>query len=603
MPSNVHQCEKYPCSKELKFNIFLSCPAQFKPITIVHMKYRHFKHEGWLYTLAFLCAIFLRFTKLGIMPLTDTEAASALQALHIAQGLKPALDPHPLYILSTSILFFIYGGGTDFLARWIPALTGSIFVFAPLLFADRIKPRASLVLAFFIAFDPGLISISRQAASPILAVVFLFFALGFYNQNKAGLAGFFAALVLLSGPSIWTGILSLGFTLGILRLLNSRRIPTEEQATHNTLQLDRGILLPFFATLLTAGTLFFIAPNGLSAALASIPAFINGWLTSTGIPVGRLFFSLLIYQPLGILLVIFAIIRGWMTKSSRIIPLSILFFATLLLVVLNPSRQLSDLAWVLIPFWAMAALELIRNVDIFIEERTEVAGVIFLTVFIWTFAWLDFSGLTTLQIGSREYIMRFWLLIGSLILLMMSLLLVAAGWSIRVARIGGIWGLALAFGTLGLAGAAGVMGLRGQNSPELWWPSEQPVQAHLLESTVSDVSEWGLGNDHAAAVTIVGIHSPALEWLLRERQVHAVESLDVLSTPDIVITPLQDNPVLASAYRGQDFPWRQTPLWNVTTPKDWVRWVALREMPMSGETIILWVRDDLFLNSPSVTTP
>ena len=88
------------------------------------MTYRHFKNEGWLYMLAFLLALGLRLIQLGAMPLTDAEAAPALQALHIAQGLKPALSPHPFYILSTSVLFFLYGGGTDFLARLIPALAG-----------------------------------------------------------------------------------------------------------------------------------------------------------------------------------------------------------------------------------------------------------------------------------------------------------------------------------------------------------------------------------------------------------------------------------------------------------------------------------------------
>ncbi len=566
------------------------------------MTYRHFKHEGWLYALAFLFAIILRFAQLGAMPLTDTEAEPALQALHIAQGLKPALDPHPLYILSTSILFFIYGGGTGFLARLIPALVGSALVFVPLLFADRIKPRASLLLAFFIALDPGLVALSRQIASPILALTFLLFAWGFYNQNKSGLAGSFAALALLSGPSIWSGILSLAITWGVLRFLNSRR-PAEERETRGTMQLNRKLLIPFFVTFFTAGTLFFIAPNGLSAALASIPIFISDWLAPSIVPAGRLFFSLVIYQPLGVLLVVFALIRGWRTASSRIIHLSIWFFVALLLAVFNPSRQLADLAWALIPLWAMAALELIRNVDVFIEERSEVAGVIFLTAFIWTFAWLDFSGLTTLPVDSREYIMRFWLLIGSLFLLVMSLLLVAAGWSIRIARIGGIWGLALALGTLGLGGVIGTAGLRGQAFPELWWLPEQPVHAHLLEATVSDMSEWGLGNDHAAAVSIVGIKSPALEWALRERQVFVVESLDISSTPEIVITPLQDDPALSSAYRGQDFAWRQTPLWDVTVSQDWVRWVALREMPTSGETIILWVRDDLFINSVPADNP
>ncbi len=337
----------------------------------------------------------------------------------------------------------------------------------------------------------------------------------------------------------------------------------------------------------------------MSAAFASIPAFVGSWLAPPALPVDRLFLSLLVYQLLGVLLAAFAIVRGWTKGSRRIALLRIWFFVALLLVVFNPGRQLADLAWALIPLWAMAALELIRNVDIFIEERSEVIGVVFLTVFIWTFSWLDFAGLVVLPVGSREYLMRLWLLVGSLFLLLMSLLLVAAGWSIRIARIGGIWGLVLALGTLGLGGAIGAAGLRGQSSPEMWWLPKQPVQARLLESTVSEVSEWGLGNDHIAAVTIVGVDSPALEWTLRERQVSVVQSLNASSVPEIVITPLQDNPELSSAYRGQDFAWRQTPLWEVTTLQDWVRWVALRQMPVSGETLILWARDDLFIDSLS----
>ncbi len=573
------------------------------------MTYRHFKHEGWLYALAFLFAIALRFIQLGAMPLTDAEAAPALQALRIAQGLKPALSPHPLHILFTSILFFLYGGGTDSLARFLPALIGSLLVFVPLLFADRIKPRPSLILAFFIALDPGLVSLSRQVASPILAVTFLLFAWGFFAQKRASLAGFFAALALLSGPSLWAGILGLAITWAILKGLNSRR-PSQPPTPYvepslETLNVQpstfdlRLSTISLVATLLTIGTLFFIVPNGLSAALASIPAYIKAWLTDSNVPASRLFFSLLIYQPLGFLLAIIAIIRGWRTGSRRIIPLSIWFLVSLLLAIFVPSRQVADLAWALIPLWAMAALELTRNVDVFIEERNEVAGVIFLTVFVWTFTWLDFSGLVWLPENSQEYVMRFWLLIGSLFLLIMSLLLVAAGWSIRIARIGGIWGLALAFGALGFGGALGAAGLRGMSHPELWWPANIPAHADLLESTISDISEWGLGDDHAAPVMIVGLDSSALEWALREHQVFVVEAsrLDISSAPYFVVTPFQDNPALSSAYRGQDFIWRQTPLWNVSLMQDWIRWAALRNMPQTSETIILWARDDLFIDS------
>lgn len=558
------------------------------------MTYRHFKYESWLYALAFLLALGLRLTQLGIMPLTDAEAAPALQALQIAQGAKPALSPHPFYILSTSVIFFLYGGGTNFLARLIPALIGSLLVFAPLLFNNRLKPRPSLILAFFIALDPGLTALSRQAASPIFAIAFLLFAWAFINKNKTSLAGFFAALALLSGSSIWHGLLGLGITWAILQGLNSRR-PSQTKA--DSPAFDIKAELPSFAiTFVIAGTLFFIAPNGLSAALASIPAFISAWLNPSDVPASRLFLSLLVYQPLAFLLALIAVIRGWVNRNSRIIPLSVWLIVSLLLTVFLPSRQISDLAWTLIPLCALAALELARNFTFFPEERAEVIGVVLLTAFIWIFAWLDFSGMVWLPVDSREYVMRLWLLIGALTLLLLSLLLVAAGWSIRIARLGGVWGLALVLGTLGLSGTLGSAGLRGLAHPEFWWQSSMPMQADLLQATVREISEFGVGNDFSAPVVITGINSPALEWALREHSARVVESLDISSAPHFVITPFQTDPVLVAAYRGQDFTWRQTPLWNATLPNDWIRWITLREMPQTGETIILWARDDLFLD-------
>ncbi|MCA1899093.1 MAG: hypothetical protein LDL50_00150, partial [Chloroflexi bacterium] len=468
---------------------------------------------------------------------------------------------------------------------------GSLFVLVPSFFADWLKPRAAVVLAFFLALDPGLVALSRQVASPILAIVFPFAALGFYLRGKTALAAVFAAFALLSGPSIWGGLLVFVMVWVALRLLRFNR---PQLSTFN----PQPFLLPFLAAFLLAGSLFFLVPSGLSAALASIPAFVQSWLGASSISAGRLLFSLLIYQPLGVLLAVLAVFRGWKNGSRRILPLGVWFLAALLLAIVNPSRRIEDLAWALIPLWALAALELIRSLDIFPEERRATIGAVFLTVFIWTFAWLDFAGLAILPVNSREYLLRLWLLFGSLFLLIMSLVLAAAGWSIRVARLGCIWGLVLALTPLGVGGAVGAAGLRGANFPELWWLPDQPVHARLLEATVSDVSEWGLGDDHAAAVTIAGLDSPALEWLLRERPVSVVQSLDSASAPEIVITPLQDDPALSFAYRGQDFAWRQTPLWDVTVPADWARWTVLRQMPASGETIILWVRDDLFINSP-----
>jgi hypothetical protein len=51
---------------------------------------------------------------------------------------------------------------------------------------------------------------------------------------------------------------------------------------------------------------------------------------------------------------------------------------------------------------------------------------------------------------------------------------------------------------------------------------------------------------------------------------------------------------LPSAYRGQDFVWRQHVQWDGLPLPEWWRWLVNRQLPREDETIILWVRDDLF---------
>jgi hypothetical protein len=95
-------------------------------------------------------------------------------------------------------------------------------------------------------------------------------------------------------------------------------------------------------------------------------------------------------------------------------------------------------------------------------------------------------------------------------------------------------------------------------------------------------------------VTIMGIDSPALEWVLRDRQVEMASTLDPQVAPPIVITPMMEGLGLPAAYRGQDFTWRQIPQWDAIKVPDWIRWLVFRQLPKENETIILWARDDLF---------
>jgi hypothetical protein len=99
----------------------------------------------------------------------------------------------------------------------------------------------------------------------------------------------------------------------------------------------------------------------------------------------------------------------------------------------------------------------------------------------------------------------------------------------------------------------------------------------------------------------MGVDSPALVWLLQDRTVEVVSTLDPQVAPPIVITPLMDDLGLPAAYRGQDFVWRQRPLWNQIQNPDWIRWLVFRQLPRENETIILWVRDDLFPDARETT--
>ncbi|MBM3126023.1 MAG: hypothetical protein FJZ87_13280, partial [Chloroflexi bacterium] len=320
----------------------------FETITIPFMNYRRFKYEGWLFGLAFLLALSLRLIRLGAMPLNDAEADLALQALQISQGLKPALGPHPAYIMFTVPLFFLYGGGTNFLARLVPALAGSLLVLAPLLFADRIKPRPALLLAFFIAFDPGLTAISRQIGSPIFPLAFTVFALGFWNQDRPRLAAGFSALAVLGGPAIWAGLLALGIAWAIFYLVRSLIFSQAEAAASPTWRAGmREAVVPFVVTFLVAGTLFLSVPNGLSSALLSIPSYLQGWVEPSGMRIGWMVISLLAYQPFGLMMAIIAILRGWLRASRRVIPLSIWLSVSFLLSIFYPAREVADLAWIM----------------------------------------------------------------------------------------------------------------------------------------------------------------------------------------------------------------------------------------------------------------
>ena len=569
------------------------------------MKFRSPRHETVLYLFAFFLALGLRFIRLGELPLTDSEARLALDALQIVKGQSPALSSQVAYTNLTALLFFIFGP-FNFLARFWPALAGTALVFVPLLFRDWVKPRAAILLAFFFAADPAFVALSRQAGSPILAVTSSLLAAGFWFRRQPRAAGIFLALALLSGPAFWPGLLGLLLAWMLTQFMSARPKATDTNTPVNTKQefhISRTISAPsisllssFIPTLLLTSTLFLLAPQGLGAWLASLPEYLSGWTSPVTVSLDRMLIALGAYQLLGILFAFIAIVRGWWNSGRRVIHLSLWMLVALALAIFHPARQIADLVWMLIPLWTLAALELSRHLELVHEDRLETAGVTIFTILLLAFAWMDINALYWTPIPSPQSNVRIWLFFGALVLFAASLALVAFGWSERIASVGAAWGAAFLLGLYTLGAAWGATGLRAANAVELWDLSPRIAQAGLLSQTADQTSQWATGQADDLSVTVFGVDSPALLWSLRNHNPKIVLALDPASSPALIVTPLKNDPGLAAAYRGQDFAWRQTPVWD-SFPSFYLRWFTYRELPSSAENIILWVRSDLFIDS------
>ncbi len=500
------------------------------------MKVNKILPESTFYGLAFLVALGLRLYQLGAAPLSEAEAGWALQALGLAHGQSVTLGSQPAYILITSQLFSILGD-TNFLARFIPALAGSLLIWLPFYFRtwlgnSSILKRAGMVMAFGLAIDPGLVSLSRQAGSLMPAMAFVLLALaGLYNRRMIW-AGIFAGLALLSGPAFLQGLLILGIGWGLYRLLVRKSVAAQREAgdtehpvatapapSLSALSIKTGVIA-LGLTLLFTGSLFLRAPQGLGGVAETIPAYFKTWVTSSGIPLFRLPLSLLVYQPLVLILGLVGAIHAWFGSSdeqhSRQIMqgLSLLALMAFLLPWLYAGRQVGDLAWTVVPLWALAALEISRSLTFDDERVSNFVGVglaLLLSLFA-VIGWLNFLSIGRFQVNLVVY----WgIILGALLLGLIAVLLVIAGWSVRVGKLGAVLSLCLILG-LHMASTTWGMAIVRQNSAqELWSLVPTTGQADLLKQTLADLSSWNTGLRDQLEVVILA-DSAALQWALRD---------------------------------------------------------------------------------------
>ena len=583
------------------------------------MKANKITTQVLLYWLAFLLAMGLRLYQLGAAPLSEVEAGWALQALGLAHGGAVTLGPQPAYILITSQLFSILGD-TNFLARFISAMAGSLIIWLPCFLQSWISEsrglqRAGVVMAFGLAIDPGLVSLSRQAGSLMPAIAFTLLALAcLYNRHMIW-AGIFAGLALLSGPAFLQGILILGVSWGLYHLVGMKLVvsqPEEDVAEQPPVSIPtpsiRAGVAAFILTLLFAGSLFLRAPQGLGALAETIPAYLKTWVTSSGIPALRLPASLLVYQPLALILGLVGAVKVWFGTGDdhhsrpMMAGLSIWALVAFLLPWLYVGRQVGDLAWVLIPLWALAAIEIshLLLTDDDRITRLVAAGLALLLSVFAVIGWINLLSIARYQVN----VVIYWgIIIGAFLLGLIAVFLVIAGWSIKAAKLGVVLSFCVLFGLQLISTTWGMAIVRQNGAQDLWNIPPTTGQVDLLKQALTDLSSWNTGLRDQLEVIVLA-DSSALKWALRDFPNARYETtLSSTESPPVVITlNSAEVPSLSKQYRGQDFVWRLYPGWQGVFPPDFINWLAFRQVPLAQDQIILWARTDVFPGGGSDAT-
>jgi len=561
------------------------------------MNEKRISTEQILYIIAFIIALGVRLLRLGIAPLSDFEASWALQALDVARGVPSPIGPNPGYIFINGVLFFITEG-SDALARLLPALAGAGLVWVPYLFRRALGTKVGVIMAFGLALDPGLVALSRLAGGPMMAMGFSLLAVGFWYVRKPLWAGVFGGLALLSGPAFIQGFLGILLALIIANLLERFNIlgPLGDELKFDRIKSYLIIwLVAFFGTIIVAGSLVLRYPQGFGALAETLPAYLNGWFNQSGIPTSRLIAALVFYQPLALIFGAIAIVRGWIYRNNLSRWLSIWFFTALILALIFQGRQVWDVAWTLLPLWALASIELARYSSVSKEDRWPMLGEALLIIILAVIVWLNLAGAANIVSDDQVARLRWVVILGAIVLGIVTTILVALGWSSKAAVRGLVLGICFSVGMYVIASMWGVSQVHPNGENELWYPPPYTRRMNSLITTLGYLSEQEMGFRNTMESVAVS-QAPSLRWALRDwsNTQYSTEAAFGDLPPVIINSGEHEAPSQTVAYRGQGFGLWAYPAWNGALPTDWPKWLVFREAPHYNEELILWARGDIF---------
>lgn len=550
-----------------------------------------------LILIALLLAFFLRFVKLGVPGLTDHEASIALQAMNSAKGMVSTIGGQPGYVGLTSLLFSVFEN-SNFFARFWPALFGLVLVIVPGLFRKQIGELTSILLAFLIAFEPGLVALSRSADGTMITISALLLVIGFFENRKMIPAGIFAGLAFVGSENFWPLALAFGLAWTLVYFFNADK---KKFLKLNSQKIEKsgwwGFGLAALITTLIVSSQYLLRPNGISGIGSGITDYLAKLQQQGDLGLGAFLLVLLVTQFPALILGIWGLINGLKEQSTLSRLLGLWWVIGLLLAIITPSHNALVIAMVNLPLYVLTAMQvarlfeglLVRSSFVFIAETV-------VTISLLLFSTLNFLNMINFPPGDTITMRN--RLIGTFLPLALWIaftLLLAWGWDSTSSKSGIVIGLGILLGALlvGCGWKADGFGSRPEN--ELLANSGYIAGQNELLQTVTDVSLWNNGQKNRIDVDLVGLQSPSVDWTFRNFDKTTTSSaFPVSDSPSIIVSSVDTMIQTQNLYRGQMIVWAIQPDFSQAKWQDWVKWFYNRQFPQKKTNILLWVRNDLF---------
>lgn len=555
-------------------------------------------------------AAIARFYALGSRPLGTDEAARALAAWHFVQGRSEDLTPFSPLVTNANLLVFFLLGGSDFAARVVPALFGSLFVILPaIVLRRRLGTAATLAAGLLMALSPTFLLFSRSvdpavvtAACALVLVTMLFNYLEERHPRHLVIAATALGLGLAAGPGIYTLLLLLLFLaagIWLLYRLGDETAPwpllaaAARDVTEDRAELARAGAV-FVVVFTAAATGFLANPGGIQAALNLFVRWARSFGPPQDYPAWYHLGVLVFYEPviLGFGLVGAVVAARQQDRLGRF--LLFWFLGSLALYTALGATQPPLTVSVLVPLALLAGIGMAHVLD-FDHRTTALRGGIVAALIT---PMLVYAGLQiSIYAISTSQPVRLWMTLGA------ATLAAVAAVIFVLSGMGAEWGPATVLRGLGISLLLLTLGLTVHMSAWLNYRHANPTQELLLKSPTSPdlrhmvqilrtLSEERTGDTVSLPVAVDGRLGPAVPWYLKDfTDVTVVDEVrGPTGTPAVILPAGEEQPPIGDEYVGQRFrlstDWRPVGLSGV----DLLRWYLWREGPTTSvQDLILYV--------------